>query len=32
MIAADPRPAFASIPVPARQDKPRTRGVNMMID
>jgi len=32
MIATDPRPAFASIPVPARQDKPRTRGVNMMID
>ncbi|MCB1995403.1 MAG: phosphosulfolactate synthase [Burkholderiaceae bacterium] len=24
--------AFASIPVPQRQDKPRTRGLNMMID
>lgn len=24
--------AFASIPVPARQDKPRTRGLNMVID
>ena len=25
-------PAFAAIPVPARQSKPRTRGINMMID
>ena len=30
--AAPPSLGFESIPVPPRQDKPRTRGINMMID